>query len=100
MRMGKRTDRWRWPKRLYIPPDEWGLAGDVYAMDECELCRTVSHFHLLGGRWRRVSKRHATPIYLVTVLDEYTAIYKRESELYLVRWDSPGWYRWEPYGKT
>jgi hypothetical protein len=95
--MGMKRGTTRWPKRLYLAPDEWCLAADVYAMDECELCRTVSHLRTLGDNWRKVSKKDAAPIYLVAAHDDDAAIYKRGTALYLVRRDSPGWYRWEPY---
>jgi hypothetical protein len=93
------TQQTEWPRTLYLTPDRWSAHAEVYVVDERELRRMVSELRALGDDWRKVSMSDATPIYLVAVRDNSTAIYGhgRGTALYLVRRMGPGWYEWESY---
>jgi len=94
-----------WPMTLYLTPDRWSAHAEVYAVDKAELRRMVTELRKLGGEWRSVSMNNATPIFLVSIEGDDTAIYGRGVHptyrggiLYLVqRHQGPDgvWYDWE-----
>jgi hypothetical protein len=94
-----------WPTTLYLTPETWSPMAEVYAVDAMELRRMITELRKLGEEWRRVSMNDATPIRLIEVQGDDTAIYGYGvhplyggSKLYKVRRHrTPGgvWYDWE-----
>jgi hypothetical protein len=82
MRMAKKNQGW--PETLYMTPEGWSFFGDVFVVDQEELCRAICDLRRLGEEWSGVSMNDARPIRLVRVDDDERAVYEGEKKLYRV----------------